>query len=134
VFLFADNKIVSNARMYEMVKPDFSKKPPTRDRSMLQSSKVDVLKASESNTIEDESLLKVVSTILDQDEPEVVISDDELELSSSLHNQSGTIGRPLGAKPIELPSLLKISLSELSPKKENKLTKLHHIANKQGMF
>lgn len=116
-----------------MGKPDFSKMPPTVDAAdigMLQSLKIDVPKAVESNTIVDESLLKVVSTILD-DEPEVVLSDgdaDELELSSSLCNQSGTIGQPLSAKPIELPSLLKNSLCEMSPRKEIKLIK------KQGIF
>jgi hypothetical protein len=126
-----------------MVKPDVSKAPPpppanNLNGGMVQCSKlVPKTAAAELSTIKDESLLKVVSTILDQDEPEDESSDeefDELQLSSSLHNHSGPIGQPLDAGLVDLPRLLNKTLSELSPKKEIKLTTPHLIANKQGML
>lgn len=119
-----------------MPKPEFSMGPAVNVGSKPQCSKLPKTAAAEFNTIKDESLLKVVSTILDQDEPEEESDDDveELTLSSSLHNRSGTIGEPLGiSKPIELPNLLSKSLSELSPKKDVKTTKPLRIVNKQGM-
>ena len=119
----------------EMVKPDVSKPPPAiiADSGVVQCSKLFPKADAELNTIQDESLLKVVSTILDQDEPDDESSDeefDELQMSLSLHNHSGTIGQPLDAKLV----LNKTLSIELSPRKEINLTKPHLIANKQGML
>lgn len=120
-----------------MVKPsEVSKGPPAYMGRMQQCSKPIPKIEAELSTIKDESLLKVVSNILDQDEPEEESDEDvdDLQLSSSMHNHSGTIGQPLDARPIVLPCLLTKTLSELSPNKETKLTKPHQFAKKRGML
>jgi hypothetical protein len=136
-FLFTENNVITNPSKFEMEKPDVSKPPPAivnTDGGMVQCSKLVPKAEAEVNTIEDESLLKVVSTILDQDELDDESSDeefnDELQMSSSLHNHSGTIGQPLDSKLV----LNKTLSIELSPKKEIIVTKPHLIANKQGML